>query len=65
MKEISSATGEPYYPIPKSENKKLYRLYKEEADNAKNAYFLGRLGTYSYMNMDAVVQQALEFCKNI
>jgi len=65
MKEISSAIGEPYYPIPKPENKELYSKYKEEADISKNVYFLGRLGTYSYMNMDAVVYQALEFCKGI
>ncbi|NRY60040.1 UDP-galactopyranose mutase [Clostridium beijerinckii] len=65
MKEISSATGEPYYPIPKPENKKLYSLYKKEAEDAKDVYFLGRLGTYSYMNMDAVVLQALELCENL
>lgn len=65
MKEISSSTGEPYYPIPKQENKELYSQYKEEADTNKDVYFLGRLGTYSYMNMDAVVQQALEFSENI
>lgn len=65
MKEISSATGEPYYPIPKPENKEVYNKYKEEAEANKNVYFLGRLGTYSYMNMDAIVHQALEFCKSI
>jgi UDP-galactopyranose mutase len=61
MKEISSATGEPYYPIPKPENKELYNTYKKDADFNDNVYFLGRLGTYSYMNMDAIVMQALEF----
>jgi UDP-galactopyranose mutase len=64
MKEISRAIGEPYYPIPKAENKYLYDLYKAEAENVKNVYFLGRLGTYSYMNMDTVVYQAMEFCEH-
>lgn len=65
MKEISSSIGEPYYPIPKQENKELYNKYKREAEANKNVYFLGRLGTYSYMNMDAVVLQAIEFCREI
>lgn len=65
IKEVSSATGDPYYPIPKHENKELYNMYKKEAENNENVYFLGRLGTYSYMNMDAVVYQALKFCENI
>lgn len=64
MKEISRAIGEPYYPIPKAENKYIYDLYKAEAENVKNVYFLGRLGTYSYMNMDTVVYQAMEFCEH-
>jgi UDP-galactopyranose mutase len=65
MKEISSAKGEPYYPIPKSENKQLYSLYKKEAENSKNVHFLGRLGTYSYMNMDAVIFQVLKLCETL
>ncbi|MFT8352411.1 UDP-galactopyranose mutase [Clostridium saccharoperbutylacetonicum] len=65
MKEISKADGEPYYPIPKPENKKLYSIYRNEADKLENVYFLGRLGTYSYMNMDAVIYQALQFCDSI
>ncbi|AGF58287.1 UDP-galactopyranose mutase [Clostridium saccharoperbutylacetonicum] len=65
MKEISRADGEPYYPIPKPENKDLYSLYQKGADAAKNVYFLGRLGTYSYMNMDAVVMQSLELCESL
>lgn len=65
MKEISSATGEPYYPIPKLENKDLYAKYKKEAEDSKDVYFLGRLGTYSYMNMDAVVDQAIKFCNEV
>lgn len=60
MKEISSADGEPYYPIPKPENKALYNKYKKDADSNENVYFLGRLGTYSYMNMDSIVAQALD-----
>jgi UDP-galactopyranose mutase len=58
--EFPCADGEPYYPIEKSENIKLYQRYKEEADKLENVWFAGRLGTYNYCNMDQVVAQALE-----
>lgn len=65
MKEFSSGEGEPYYPIPKSENKELYNKYKNEADKLDNVYFLGRLGTYLYMNMDKVIRQAIDLVSSI
>jgi len=65
MKEFSCSEGEPYYPIPKEENKELYAKYENESKNMDNVIFLGRLGTYLYMNMDKVVEQAMKFVKNI
>ncbi|MBE6068687.1 MAG: UDP-galactopyranose mutase [Clostridium lundense] len=65
MKEYSCSEGEPYYPIPQSKNIKLYNKYKEEIDKLFDTYFLGRLGTYKYLNMDAIVLQAMEFVKDI
>lgn len=61
MKEFSCSNGDPYYPIPKKENKELYAKYKEENKKNSNVIFLGRLGTYSYMNMDKVIEQAMNF----
>jgi len=52
-------TGEPYYPIPTAESKKLYQKYKKRAKAEKNTSFIGRLGTYKYYNMDQVVGMAL------
>jgi UDP-galactopyranose mutase len=57
--EYPSADGDPYYPIPKAENAKLYREYKARADTLPNVSFIGRLGTYKYYNMDQCVGQAL------
>lgn len=57
--EYPSAEGDPYYPIPQPENAALYRKYKELADATPNVYFLGRLGSYRYYNMDQCVGQAL------
>ena len=57
--ETSQAEGDPYYPIPRPENRELYTKYKALADEEKNVTFVGRLGTYKYYNMDQVVAQAL------
>ncbi|OIJ10772.1 UDP-galactopyranose mutase [Anaerobacillus arseniciselenatis] len=57
--EYPTNNGDPYYPIPKKDNMELYQMYKQEAEKLKNVWFLGRLGTYKYYNMDQVVAQAL------
>jgi UDP-galactopyranose mutase len=57
--EYPQAEGDPYYPIPRPENAALYKKYQELADATPRVYFVGRLGTYKYYNMDQVVAQAL------
>jgi UDP-galactopyranose mutase len=57
--EYPQAEGDPYYPIPRPENAALYKKYQELADATPGVYFVGRLGTYKYYNMDQVVAQAL------
>lgn len=54
---------EPYYPVNDDINGKLYQKYKEKADSESGIRFGGRLGTYSYMDMDQVIKQALEDTK--
>jgi UDP-galactopyranose mutase len=56
--EYSCAEGDPYYPIPRSENAAIYRQYQELAER-EGIHFVGRLATYKYYNMDQVVAQAL------
>lgn len=51
---------EPYYPINNEKNNQLYRRYEELARNEENVIFGGRLGTYRYMDMHQVVEEALE-----
>lgn len=51
---------EPYYPVNDERNSKLYKAYKELAENEKNVIFGGRLGNYQYYDMDKVVKAALE-----
>jgi UDP-galactopyranose mutase len=57
--EYPQAEGDPYYPIPRAPNTRLYQRYQELADATPGVTFLGRLGTYKYYNMDQVVAQAL------
>lgn len=63
--EYPQAQGDPYYPIPRKENTALYKKYKLLTEQLKNVYFIGRLATYKYYNMDQVVAQALTLFKNI
>lgn len=62
--EYPAAQGEPYYPIPQASNWNLYQKYQTEAEKIKNIWFIGRLGTYQYLNMDQAVAQALDFFEN-
>ncbi len=57
--EYPMAEGDPYYPIPRPENRELYQKYKLLAEQQPDVHFVGRLATYSYYNMDQVVAQAL------
>jgi len=57
--EFPSAEGDPYYPIPRAENQALYKRYEALADATADVWFVGRLATYRYYNMDQIVGQAL------
>jgi len=65
VKEITTDIGEPYYPIPTKRNQELYIEYQKEAikDEINNIYFLGRLGSYKYLNMDQAIEQAMLFAE--
>lgn len=63
--EFPKTDGDPYYPIPRPENASIYKQYHQLALQMKNTYFVGRLATYKYYNMDQVVAQALATFKQI
>jgi len=50
---------EPYYPVNNEKNNELFRRYRTLADLETKIIFGGRLGDYSYYNMDQVVNKAL------
>jgi UDP-galactopyranose mutase len=51
--------GDPYYPVPNPENAVLFKKYQTLSENVPGVWFVGRLATYRYYNMDQVVGQAL------
>jgi UDP-galactopyranose mutase len=63
--EYPTSEGDPYYPVPRPENAELYKKYEALAANERNVWFVGRLATYRYYNMDQVVGQALATFRRI
>ena len=57
--EYPCDAGDPFYPVPTPENEALFKRYEELAKKAPDVWFVGRLATYRYYNMDQVVGQAL------
>jgi UDP-galactopyranose mutase len=54
----------PFYPIPWGEGLQMYAKYKELADKEKNVIFLGRLATYTYLDMWMAIKQVFLKLKN-
>lgn len=58
-REYPSAEGDPYYPIPRPDNRELARKYARLGAGQRSVTFVGRLAEYKYYNMDQVVASAL------
>jgi UDP-galactopyranose mutase len=70
-REYSRLAGKndiPYYPIRLVKEKEQLLQYVAKARAATNVTFLGRLGTYRYLDMDVTIKEALDvadaFLKN-
>jgi len=62
-KEFSRAAGPddiPYYPIRQVREKALLGDYFELAQQARQVTFVGRLGTYRYLDMDVTIRESLD-----
>lgn len=59
------AEGDPYYPIPRPQNAELNAKYQALVNDTPGLYFVGRLASYKYYNMDQVVGQALTLYSKI
>ncbi|MEM7142577.1 MAG: UDP-galactopyranose mutase [Actinomycetota bacterium] len=49
----------PYYPIRLTDDHALLDRYLEDAADASGVTFVGRLGTYRYLDMDVTIGEAL------
>jgi UDP-galactopyranose mutase len=65
VREYPQATGDPYYPVPRTENEALYKRYEALAGKESNITFVGRLAQYRYYNMDQVVGAALAAARRL
>lgn len=65
VREYPTADGDPYYPIPRTENEMLFKKYQALANAEENVSFVGRLAEYRYYNMDQVVGAALNTVNKI
>jgi len=66
FKEYSRACGRddiPYYPIRLVNEKAMLQKYIDLARNEKNISFIGRLGTYRYLDMDVTIREAMDAAK--
>ncbi|WP_225721169.1 UDP-galactopyranose mutase [Candidatus Vallotiella sp. (ex Adelges kitamiensis)] len=63
FKEYSRFCGTkdlPYYPIRLAKEKTLLKHYVDLAMQERNISFVGRLGTYRYLDMHVTIREALE-----
>ena len=65
VKEFPCTEGDPYYPIPREENKRLYKRYQALAEEQTETSFVGRLAQYQYYNMDQVVAASMTAVKKL
>lgn len=50
----------PYYPIRLVEEKALLKEYVARAETVTDVTFVGRLGTYRYLDMDVTIREAMD-----
>lgn len=50
----------PYYPIRQVREKELLSAYVDLANSTRGVTFVGRLGTYRYLDMDVTIREALD-----
>jgi UDP-galactopyranose mutase len=64
-REYPADEGDPYYPILRPESAALFKRYEALAAATPNVFFVGRLATFRYYNMDQVTGQALATFRRI
>ncbi len=55
----------PYYPLRLNDDKVLLQKYTQLAEQESNLTFIGRLGTYRYLDMHVVIGESLDLAKTV
>lgn len=66
FKEYSKLCGEndtPYYPLRLNNDKDLLEQYVKLVENEDKITFIGRLGTYRYLDMHVIIGESLDLAK--
>lgn len=61
----SSKDDEKYYPVKLSNDKNTYQKYIDYANSLSGITFAGRLGTFSYIDMDVCIERSIKLSDNI
>lgn len=62
---LCDANDTPYYPIRLNEDQAMLAQYTQAAQREKNVSFVGRLGTYRYLDMDVTIADALKTAQGV
>jgi len=66
FREYSKLCGKddvPYYPLRLNDDKALLKQYVDRAEKEDKVTFIGRLGTYRYLDMHVVIAESLDLAK--
>jgi UDP-galactopyranose mutase len=58
--QLATRDSIPYYPLRMSDDKELLTEYENLKTTVPNVEFVGRLGTYRYLDMDVTIAEALK-----
>ena len=61
--KLAEGDDTPYYPLRLANDKALLQEYADLAEKEENLTFIGRLGTYRYLDMHVVIAESLDLAK--
>lgn len=61
--KLAEENDTPYYPLRLEGDKSLLQKYMDLADGETGVTFIGRLGTYRYLDMHMVIGESLDLAK--
>ncbi len=63
--KLADENDTPYYPLRLQGDKELLMKYVDLADQEQGLTFIGRLGTYRYLDMHMVIGESLDLAKQL